>query len=346
MAVSIVDKNGKIIACNPRASRLYSSPEDRLALSELNAWQPRSGKLTELLRSVAGSSSWVPIALNRGEKRIELKGRALMVDGRAEPHILLMESPSAPLRFAEHSEQVRRLNAQLIVQQKTEERLRAAIQVAEDLRREVVHRVKNNLAIVAALLRTKSRTAEHPAATEALLLAATRVHSIAIIHDILDARNETETVTTKAVLMALLDHLQDAICPAHITLACDVLDIEILAETALPICLLVNELVTNAIKHAFRGRNSGEIRVVFKHEKEGFVLVVADNGVWVDEVPQRKGKGSQIVLALAQQLNGQLTVTYSEGTTWTISLPLAIKRTTPSPPFMFSNNQRDRLERP
>ncbi len=301
---------------------------------------PPSGTLATLLRSVAGSSSWIPIVLSRGKERIELKGRGLMLDGHTAPQVLLMEAFSVPLRFKEHSEQVRQLNAQLIVQQKTEERLRAAIQVAEELRRELVHRVKNNLAIVAALLRTKSRTAEHPAATEALLSAASRVHSIAIVHDILDARNNTETVTSNAILVALLDHLRDAICPGHITLLSEVLDIEILAETALPLCLLVNELVTNAIKHAFKGRDTGEVRIVFKQEHDGYLLVVADNGSWVDEKPDRKGNGSQIVSALALQLRGEIAVSHCDGTIWSISLPPEFGRVTPTPRASLADNLR------
>ena len=345
LAVAIVDLTGKVIVCNPRAYRIYSPHVGVPVLTVIEEWQPRSGTLTKALQSVAGSSSWIPVALRRGNERIELKGRGLMLDGYAEPRVLLMETHVAPLRFAEHSEQVRRLNTQLSIQDKTEGKLRAALRTAEELRRELVHRVKNNLAIVSVLLRTKARAAEHPEAAEALMAAAARVNSIAIVHDILDARNETEVVTTKALLTALLDHLRDAICPPHIILECEVYDTELHTETAIPLCLLVNELVTNAIKHAFNGRNGGEVRVVFKETKDSYQLVVADNGSGISEKPARIGTGSRIIEALAQQLRSEITVSRSGGTTWSISLHPSIKGVALTPFHQPSDGQRIGYER-
>lgn len=326
VAVVVVDLHGKVVDCNTRAHTVLGRREGIPRLARLDDWQPRRGTLAKALRSVASSSSWTPLALWRDEQRIELKGRGLLLDGHAEPQVLLMESHSTPHRFAEHSEQVRRLNAQLVIQRQTEDRLRAALRAAEDLRRELVHRVKNNLTIVSALLRTKARAAEHPAATEALTAAAARIRSIAIVHDILDARNESEVLTSKALFTALLDHLRISICPPHILLENEIFDAELHTETALPLCLLVNELVTNAIKHAFTDRTAGIVRITFAEAVDGYHLVVADNGSGIDETPARRGGGSRIVEALAQQLRGEIEISREGGTTWSITLHPSIRR--------------------
>ncbi|PSK80660.1 two-component sensor histidine kinase [Limimaricola soesokkakensis] len=336
VAVVVADLNGKVVDCNARAHRLLGLREGIPRLVGLDDWQPRRGTLAQALRSVATSSSWVPLALRREGQEIELKGRGFLLGGHAEPRVLLLESHSAPHQFAEHSEQVRRLNAQLVIQRQTEDKLRAALRTAEDLRRELVHRVKNNLAIVSALLRTKARAAEHPAATEALTAAATRIRSIAIVHDILDARNESEVLTSKALFTALLDHLRISICPPHIVLESEIFDTELHTETALPLCLLVNELVTNAIKHAFSNRDAGRVRITFAEAEDGYHLGVADNGCGINETPARRGGGSRIVEALAQQLKGELEISRGGGTAWSITLHPSIRRdssaSSPAPP--------------
>ncbi|SOE19030.1 two-component sensor histidine kinase [Hoeflea halophila] len=243
------------------------------------------------------------------------------MDGYAAPHVLLMETHTSAQRFAEHTAQLQQLNAQLFIQQRTENRLLIALQTADVLRREIIHRVKNNLSIVSALLRAKARSAEHPAATEALLAAAARINSMAIVHDILDATSETEIVKTKALFSALLDHLRDAICPPHITLECEAIETELETEAAMPLCLLLNELVTNAIKHAFKGQETGVVRVTFAETLDGFQLMVADNGSGIDEEATRKGAGSRIIEALVQQLQGEVAqVSRVGGTSWSLTL--------------------------
>ena len=321
VAVIVADLNGRIVDCNPRASRIYSQPGSRSLLTELEGWQPRNGTLTAALCHIACSSNWVPIALSREGEHIEMRGRGILLEGYAEPQALLMETHATPQRFAKHSEQVRRLNAQLLIQRETEDRLRLALRTADELRRELVHRVKNNLAIVSALLRTKARAAEHPAATEALSAAAARIRSIAIVHDMLDARNGAEILTSKALFNALLEHLQDSLCPPHVTLDGEISDFELSSEIALPLCLLVNELVTNAIKHAFTNRSTGRIRVVFALVNERFQLAVTDNGSGIDGNNQNCGSGSRIVEALVQQLKGEIKLEQNGGTTWTVTLP-------------------------
>jgi two-component sensor histidine kinase len=94
---------------------------------------------------------------------------------------------------------------------------------------------------------------------------------------------------------------------------------------------LVNELVTNAIKHAFKDRKSGEVSVTFAEVENGFRLTVADNGSGFEVEAARKGSGSRIVEALAQQLKGELEVSPTNGTTWSILLHPSIRRDASAP---------------
>lgn len=319
VSVLIADVTGNVLFANGRARAVLGPQKEASRLSSLADWHPRNGSLSTTLRLIAGSSNWLPVGLWRDDDHVLLKGRGFLMDSHSEPHVLLTESLSAPRRFTEHSEQVRRLNAQLLVQRQTEDRLRTALRTTEALRRELVHRVKNSLAIVSALLRNKAREAEHPSVNEAMASAAARIQSIAIVHDVLDSLSETEFLSSQALFHALLAHLRASICPPNVSLESDVFETQLHADTALPLSLLVNELVTNAIKHAFVGKESGTVTVTFAPADEGFVLTVADNGSGLDETSARKGNGSRIIDALARQIGGQVAVCGKAGTTWTIT---------------------------
>ena len=123
-----------------------------------------------------------------------------------------------------------------------------------------------------------------------------------------------------------------------------IFDTELKTETALPLCLLVNELVTNAIKHAFKDRNSGKVRVTFAEAEDGYHLMVADNGSGIDENLARKGGGSRIVEALAQQLSGELEISREGGTSWSITVRHSIRRdasVSSLPPSKHSSMKND-----
>lgn len=178
---------------------------------------------------------------------------------------------------------------------------------------EFEHRVKNNFTIVAGMLDIQRRRVSDPAAAEALAAAMMRVDSIARAHRHLYRDGRGSEVNVKDYLEDLCTTLADALLlRGGVTLHCDVDSAPIQRDHAVSIGLIVNELVTNAAKHAFEGRERGTIAVSWKRRPVGgWRLTVADDGVGMPPGPKpaRKdgGLGQRLVEAFAHQAGGTLT---------------------------------------
>ena len=178
---------------------------------------------------------------------------------------------------------------------------------------EFEHRVKNNFAIVASMLDIQRRRAGDSAAGEALGAAMMRVDSIARAHRHLYRDGRGSEVNIKEYLEDLCATLSDALLlRGGVTLECTADAAPIQRDHAVSIGLVVNELVTNAAKHAFDGRERGTIAVSWKRRPEGgWRLTVADDGVGMAPGPKpvRKdgGLGQRLIEAFAHQAGGTLT---------------------------------------
>jgi two-component sensor histidine kinase len=193
---------------------------------------------------------------------------------------------------------------------------------------EFEHRVKNNFQIVASMLDIQRRRVSDPAASEALGSALMRVDSIARAHRHLNRDGQASEVNVSEYLRDLCDTLSDALLlRGGVTLTCDADAARIPRDHAVSIGLVVNELVTNAAKHAFAGRETGTIRVSWKHLPEGgWRLTVADDGVGLPPGSRAKrkdgGLGQRLIEAFAKQAGGTLTTeSDANGTRVTMDLP-------------------------
>ncbi|KAA0119932.1 GAF domain-containing protein [Methylobacterium sp. P1-11] len=229
-----------------------------------------------------------------------------------------------------------------IERQRTETLLRAALARQDLLAREMSHRVKNSLAIVASLLALQARAAEDPAVQTALADARSRVEAIAGVHDQLwrqgdkdgdKAEGDGEGVPGELDLAPFLEKLVANLAsgvPGQ-RLACTACPQRISADRAIPIGLLVNELVTNALKYAYPPEThpaGGEIRVRAERRPEGLVVEVTDDGIGLPagfEIGRAsKSLGMRVVGSLTRQLGGSLTIPAREtGTCFRLEVPLA-----------------------
>jgi two-component sensor histidine kinase len=185
--------------------------------------------------------------------------------------------------------------------------LEHALEHQEVLTREISHRVKNSLAIVAGLLNMQARTADHPAVERALEDAQSRVHTIAQVHDRLWRAHEVDSISLADFMEELVERLRSTATPG-LMLICDIAPILLATDQAVPLGLLVNELVTNASKYAFPG-GAGEVRVSVREEAAGHLrLSVSDNGVGRPSNFSQmavKSLGMRLINSLARQLGGK-----------------------------------------
>jgi two-component sensor histidine kinase len=203
--------------------------------------------------------------------------------------------------------------------------LRRAVAQKDLLLREVNHRVKNNLQVVASLLRMRARSGQTAESRAAIRDAHARIEAIALVHRRIYEEGAVEQVELSAFLGELVDHLRKSIGSASvvITLDGDIEGVRLATDRAVSLALLVTELVTNAIEHAFAGRPGGTVRIRLEGQPDGgVVMAVADDGIGFDHEATHQGTGINLSELLARQLGGELVFAATDrGTRVELRLP-------------------------
>lgn len=214
-----------------------------------------------------------------------------------------------------------------------EEQLKASLQEKEALLKEVHHRVKNNLQVITSLLDFQAQKLREPQALEAFRVTQNRVKSIALIHQKLYQSDNLAKVNLADYIYNLTTHLIQSytLNPDNITLQLNLDQVFSSLDTAIPCGLVINELVSNALKHGFPRNSQGTIWVELnsvgdvtpEQSTHQLRLVVGNDGIKLPELPnlhQAKSVGFQLIHALVQQLNGKIEIDRSRGTEFRISL--------------------------
>jgi two-component sensor histidine kinase len=186
-----------------------------------------------------------------------------------------------------------------------EERLQQALEHQNVLTQEISHRVKNSLAIVAGLLQMQSRGASQPEVRQALMDAEARVLTIARLHDRLWRTGEVQSLNLKEFLQGLCENFA-GIGPAGV-LMCEALSVMIPADDAITLGLLVNELITNAVKYT-SPQKPDDVRVSVTQNNAGLRLEVRDHGPGLPQDWHEKKSeslGMKLISRLSRQLGGK-----------------------------------------
>jgi two-component sensor histidine kinase len=193
---------------------------------------------------------------------------------------------------------------------------------------ELQHRVGNDFAIVNSLLDMQRRRSSNPETRGALEQAMGRIRSISRIHRQLYALPEARHVDLRQYLRDLCSGLTDATLPtAGVTLNCHCDEAYMSRDQALALGLATNELVINAVKHAFPGGREGAISVSFTQTTNGWRLVVADDGIGLS-AERKPGLGTGLIEQFVRQAGGTLAVISGNGTQATVHLPTAAASST------------------
>jgi PAS domain S-box-containing protein len=213
------------------------------------------------------------------------------------------------------------------------ERVRSAQALAqalgekETLLKEVYHRVKNNLQVVQSLLKLQSRAVHEHAARVALEEMAQRVRAMALVHEQLYSADSPDAVALKRYVESLARQLALSCerAPGDTRLDVDAASVEIGIDVAIPLGLLLTELISNSFKHAFADGRPGRIQVEVGPREDGTLRVrVADDGRGLPpgfELAAVRSLGLQLAASLAHQLGGELCFESSGGTTAWLAVP-------------------------
>ena len=205
-----------------------------------------------------------------------------------------------------------------------EEQIRASLKEKEVMLREIHHRVKNNMQIILSLLRIQSRLVPDQETREMFKQSQNRIRSMALIHEALYKSDDLANIDFSEYISRMTTHLlslyREEIGQVRINKETQGILLDI--NKAIPCGLIISELISNALKHAFPGRKDGEIFIKMKQDKRGkYTLVVKDTGVGFPEkldFRDAKTLGLQLVTDLVSQLQGKIELQMKEGTEFTI----------------------------
>jgi len=228
--------------------------------------------------------------------------------------------------------QLRALNTDLErrVTERTSE-LSATLREREVLLQEIHHRVKNNLQVISSLINMQVRQLEDNSSRDALEECQTRVQAIALIHEKLYQSKDYSRVPFSEYAKSLVANVFGAagISQSAVTLQLAMEDLSLGVDKAIPCGLILNELITNALKHAFPDQRHGTVRVELRREGDrDIVFAVSDDGVGmpVEFHPKESPSlGMSLVQTLVEQLDGSIEIIRDAGTRFQVRFPMEVE---------------------
>jgi two-component sensor histidine kinase len=267
----------------------------------------------------------------------EFKQLANTLDDLAESLDTIIEDSSEVLSAVQNNDFSRQVrvygegNFRILTEgiEKTRKTLSEMIQEREKLeeirKKEIHHRIKNNLQVISSLLDLEADKFTDESVIEAFKESQNRVISMALVHEELYRSQDMESIDFSDYLIKLVNELSYSyvIEKESLQIKTDVETVFLDMDTAIPLGMIVNELISNSFKHAFSPRQKGEIHVNLSLDKEKLTLVVGDNGIGFPEnvnFRETDSLGLQLVTTLISQIGGIIELERDNGTRFRITL--------------------------
>jgi PAS domain S-box-containing protein len=303
-------KDGRIVDASPAAAEFYGWSREELChkrISEINLMSE-----AEVKQEIAG-------ALDAGESRFEFRHR--LADGSVRDVAVTSGEVTLQGEPLLHS-----IITDITHEKRAEEQVERALKEKEALLMEIHHRVKNNLSVISSLINLQvEESSTREDALGALHKTRDRINAIAQVHNTRYREGDLARVYLPEYLNRLVDNLSSLYGErgVHLSLDCEEVEMEII--TAVPVALIISELVTNAYKHAFPEGGAGEVRITVGRGNEELSIRVADNGVGLPENGEPPGAslGTELVGLLAEQINGRVSTRSDGGTAVEVTFPLS-----------------------
>ncbi|HMK54775.1 MAG TPA: histidine kinase dimerization/phosphoacceptor domain -containing protein [Methanobacteriaceae archaeon] len=206
---------------------------------------------------------------------------------------------------------------------KAEKQLKASLDEKNVLLREIHHRVKNNMQVISSLLSLQSHYIDGKNPFDVFKESQNRVKSMAMIHEMLYQSRDLARVDFREYIQRLINFLfhSYAVNPRLIRIHVQLRDIELGIDNAIPLGLIINEIVTNSLKHAFQDEEGGNIFLELNQQGNKYILNVRDDGKGLPsdmDVKNTNSLGMRLINTLVNQLDGKLQVGDQEGTEFKI----------------------------
>lgn len=216
-------------------------------------------------------------------------------------------------------------------QKEYERKLKQSLDEKQVLLEEIHHRVKNNLAIISGFLQLQAFETEDEKTKSVLNDSQLRIQSMAIVHEMLYQSENFIDISFDTYVNKLITTMQNTLPfdHQHIDIEIDAADVSMDINQAIPCAILVNELLTNAYKHAFADKKSGTIWISLRETEDQIVVEVRDNGVGLPKdfsIEDQTSIGMNLIQNLTQQLNGELDIEAKDGTCFRVSFDKSLRR--------------------
>lgn len=277
--------------------KLLSNPEDRTAIESMLAQVFQKHKLSDLD---------ISYRCKDGNERYMVSRLYPLIDHKGRVHACV---------FA---------NTDITERKEAEEKIRVSLKEKEVMLQEIHHRVKNNLQIISSLHKLQSSQINDKEILEAFVSSQGRIRSMALIHEKLYQSKDLAKVDFSEYIRGLTSTLFRSykISENYVKLKVNVEDAFLDLNRSIPCGLVINELVSNALKHAFPDGRKGELVIDFRRERDNkFKLIVADNGVGFPEgldFRNAESLGMRLVCILTEQLHGTVELNQKAGTKFEI----------------------------
>ncbi|PKA27440.1 sensor histidine kinase [Leptospira levettii] len=206
-----------------------------------------------------------------------------------------------------------------------EHQIKSDLKLKSKLLTEIHHRVNNNLQIISGLMSLQIESEKDAKLTSSLNLIQNRIQAIASVHKIIYGSPNLLYVNLNQIFTLILSNLKITYLKENVDIELRELveeGLEMDLDRAIPIGLILNELVSNCFRHAFKVEHKGIIEVSLGKLEEEFVLVVKDNGIGMDVDSEEKGMGLMLVRNLVKQLQGTILIGTQKGLTFEIRFPI------------------------
>lgn len=315
---AVVRTTGEIIEVNRAFRRKFADASQGKRLHDFLGDAP--DRLTNYLRACSSSGEPLLGSLrSSGDQQFTTRGSRFPL-GQAVAVLLRLFEPDE--RFARLTATVKDLNDLLRQREHEKAQLQEALNDRDILHRELQHRVKNNMQMLAGLLHAAKTDNESDAAKSTLEEASRRFAAVAAAHQSLYQLDNLRSVAAEPLISQIATTAAHA-SPRDVQVECLVDEVQLPNDICTPLALVVNELVTNALKHAHN--DSGPLKIEVRLSASGCEaqLDVHDNGIGFPAPSVlKRGSGIGLVKGLVRQLRGKLTISSEEGTTISIWFPL------------------------
>ncbi len=312
----LLDDQGRIVVWNPVAVRLFG----------YTAQEALGQDLHQLLAPVADRE-----AAGKGLAKFQKTGRGPVVGKTLEFTALCKDGIQIPVEVAASAVfldgrwfaagVVRDVSERRLV----EDKLRTSLREKEILLKEIHHRVKNNLQVISGLLGLQAQYVKDPEDYHLFAESRDRIRSMALVHEELSRSGEFAIVNLREYVTRLVRELLGSMAAGKdISLGLFIDEVQFPIDLTVPCGLIINELVTNALKHGFAGRTQGRLEVYLSLDSGQVSLSVHDDGtgfpVGVD-MHNAESLGLELVTNLVTQRKGTVELIQDKGTTVVISFP-------------------------